>query len=550
MYSEQKLEPIIRKLWQLKKQFDKKRKANSQVINFDRLLRNPVYREKVLLALSGLPDEALSLAAGELLAMKLEGSVHIDDIKKHQKSTGLQHDAFAKLKLQLENLQHSTQILQQRIKRYRLGASLLAVCLLLSIIGHGYPFIKQTLMQKVVYISGPIRHDSVWQAGKRYVLQGDVFVENQAVLSIEAGSQIFGEKDSSLIITRGAKLLAKGKQDAPIVFTSSQPTLERRRGDWGGLVLMGDAPVNREGQLEGIDKNDPRGRFGGNNPLANCGVLEYVRVEYAGFETFVDNELNGLTLAGCGRETVVRYVQVHKALDDGIEVFGGTVDLRHIVVTGAGDDGFDWDMGWQGRVQFLVVQMHGDAGDNAFEGDSDAGNADNKLRSQPTFYNVTLVGANTRQISQRAMTIRRGSGGRFVNVLMMGFSKSSIDLRGDVKALLDAGYLSFEGLFFYDVADGKYFEREQGSDDDDNGFDEGRFFTQQVQLSGFSLDPRMPASSYSQHEPRFTPMAHSPLRHGSANIPQGEFWDEGANYIGAIRPGAASAWLDGWVTYE
>lgn len=133
--------------------------------------------------------------------------------------------------------------------------------------------------------------------------------------------------------------------------------------------MLGSAPVNRaDAQIEGVPHGDTRGAFGGSDAGSSCGIMEYTRIEFAGFEVYANNELNGLTLGGCGDGTIVRHVQVHRALDDGIEVFGGTVDLQNIVITGAGDDSLDWDMGWRGRVQFLAIQQHADTGDNAFEG--------------------------------------------------------------------------------------------------------------------------------------------------------------------------------------
>ncbi|MEZ5581934.1 MAG: hypothetical protein R3F37_03370 [Candidatus Competibacteraceae bacterium] len=194
--------------------------------------------------------------------------------------------------------------------------------------------ITRNLLAKQETVSGSILQSTVWHSDTIYTLQGLVFIEGDATLTIESGTTILGEKGSALIVTRDAKIYARGTQNQPIVFTSSQPVGSRQRGDWGGLVLLGNAPLNRGvSHIEGVAENDPRGTFGGSDPTSNCGVLEYVRIEFAGFEIGANNELNGLTLGGCGNASIVRYVHSHRGLDDGIEVFGGTVDLRNIVIS-------------------------------------------------------------------------------------------------------------------------------------------------------------------------------------------------------------------------
>jgi hypothetical protein len=221
---------------------------------------------------------------------------------------------------------------------------------------------SEVLFKKSITVSGSITYDTTWNNKTTYVLSGPVFVEGKAILTIEPGTLIRGGFASGLIITKNAKIYARGTKDAPIIFTSAKSEGEKERGDWGGIVMLGNAIINQEvGNIEGIDQNDVRGEFGGNDDSDNCGVLEYVRIEFAGLEVFKDNELNGLTMGGCGDATRVNHVQVHQAFDDGIEMFGGTADLKNIIITGARDDSLDWDMGWRGRVQFLVVQQYDDA---------------------------------------------------------------------------------------------------------------------------------------------------------------------------------------------
>lgn len=396
-----------------------------------------------------------------------------------------------------------------------------------------------------------ITTDTVWESGNAYILAGQTFVENGAELTIEPGVTIKGDSGSALVITRDARIFARGSRERPIVFTSVHPPGTRAAGDWGGLVLLGNAPVNRaDAHVEGISADDPRGDFGGDAPGDSCGVLEFVRVEFAGFELARNVELNGLTLGGCGSATIVRHVQVHRGLDDGVEVFGGKVDLSHIVVTGADDDAFDWDMGWQGRVQFLLVQLHPDIGDNAFEADNDGDDPDAEPRSEPHFSNVTLLASRRSRALHRAMVIRRGSGGHFRNVLISGFNGEAIDLRSaDVSRLVADRRLDFAGIALHasGPTPGRPLPAERGTDDDDGGFSENDFILAQRRgglvgtngLTPRALDPVRPVFTMQSEIAGVIP----------APLPKDEFWDEGATFIGAMLPGEAADWTLGWTAY-
>ena len=165
-----------------------------------------------------------------------------------------------------------------------------------------------------VLVRGPIVETTTWKTGRTYRLDGLVFVEAGARLLVEPGVTVLGGPGAALIVTRDASIHARGTEDEPIVFTSARPEGSRASGDWGGVVLLGNAPLNRErANVEGIPRNDGRGIFGGKDRRSNCGVLEYVRIEFAGYPIGADNELNGLTLGGCGSETLVRHVQTNGA---------------------------------------------------------------------------------------------------------------------------------------------------------------------------------------------------------------------------------------------
>lgn len=270
-------------------------------------------------------------------------------------------------------------------------------------------------------------------SGQDYVLEGGVYIggDNAAnsELFIEPGVKIFGQSGADfLVITRGSKIYAQGTAQSPIVFTSAK-TSARKRGEWGGLVLNGNATINAckpgavvcEGEGEG-----GTGKYGGTNDDDSTGILKYVRVEFAGFPVSPDNELNGITFNAVGRNTIVDYIQVHMNADDGIEFFGGTVGVKHVVLTGNEDDSLDWDFGWRGRAQFVVIQQYTDSADNGFESDNNKSPQNASPRSMPTLSNVTMVGAETK--GAYGMLLRKGTGAHLSNMLITGFAKAGIDI--------------------------------------------------------------------------------------------------------------------------
>lgn len=397
-------------------------------------------------------------------------------------------------------------------------------------------------------VEAPINESQTWSADKKYILNGLIFVESGVTLTIEAGTHISGAPGSALIVTRDAKINAQGQKNAPIVMTSSQAVGERHRGDWGGLVLLGNAPVNSgTAHIEGIEQDDPRGGYGGMADTDSCGVLKYVRVEFAGYEISQDNELNGLTLGGCGSGTIINHVQVHMGLDDGVEVFGGTVNLKHILISRPGDDGLDWDRGWQGNGQFIIVHQGPDDGDNAIEADNDKANPDAMPRSRPTLSNISLVGSGNNTIAQRGLLLRRGTGGDLRNFLITGFSTEALDI-GDAAtaALTNSGELKAQG-WVIQSNEMHYFSDELDGQDDDLGFSEQNW----IQQAGNELTPReiIPFANTPGQLPDFAPLPRSDATKIHVAVPQGEFWDEGANFAGAIRPGSRVSWLDGWTAY-
>lgn len=233
-----------------------------------------------------------------------------------------------------------------------------------------------------------------------YILTGLYFVDSLATLTINAGTVIGGDVSATLTIRPGGRIVAIGTSSSPIVFTSTQALADRAPGDWGGVIILGNAPVNQLGygrpQIEG---GIIPGGYGGNISNDNSGNLQYVRIEYAGYRFQINNEINGLTMGGVGSGTTIDHVQVSYAYDDSFEWFGGTVNCKYLVAFAGTDDDFDTDWGFSGKLQYGVGlrhpyvwdptgQSHGFESDNE---DNTTGNLDQPYTS-PVFANFTDIG--------------------------------------------------------------------------------------------------------------------------------------------------------------
>ncbi len=281
-----------------------------------------------------------------------------------------------------------------------------------------------------VELSGEIEGDARLTCDRRYRLSFQTFVRPGATLTIDAGTTIVGDAATrgTLVIQPGAKLVAQGTPERPIVFTSAAPEGQRKAGDWGGVLLLGRAPINLKdaqgwpvrGRVEGLADG---GAYGGDDPDDSSGVLRYVRIEYSGVALGPNNEINGLTLAGVGRGTRVDHVQVRHSADDCFEFFGGTVDVHHLICQDPGDDGFDWDLGYTGRLQFLLLQ--GGAGQgHGLEGDNDPSGSARAPVSAPQIYNATLCGGG----AGRGLLLRHGSRATVGNAVFGGFA-TGVEIR-------------------------------------------------------------------------------------------------------------------------
>ncbi|MBN2800635.1 MAG: hypothetical protein JXX28_15945 [Deltaproteobacteria bacterium] len=270
-------------------------------------------------------------------------------------------------------------------------------------------------------VSGEITEDLTLDAEEPWILDGRVVVTDGATLTVEAGATVYGNPVTrgTLVIGQGSRIVAEGTAAQPIVFTSPRARGARRAGDWGGLVLNGYAPVNNcEGTPCTAQGEAETGTYGGSDPEDDSGVLRYVRVEFAGALVDTENELNGISFQGVGSGTAVDYIQLHETSDDGIEFFGGTVDVRHVVITGAGDDSLDWTYGWRGRAQYVAIQPHPGSGDRGIEADNSGSSMDALPRSAPVIANLTMAGHEGSGIG---MNLRRGTGAGIFNSILTGY---------------------------------------------------------------------------------------------------------------------------------
>lgn len=274
-------------------------------------------------------------------------------------------------------------------------------------------------------LSGEIKTDITLTKNINWILSGGVFIggdnTQSATITINPGTKIFGQSGADYLwIRRGSKIMAEGTPDNPIVMSGP---LQQSPGEWGGLVISGNAPVN--GCNVGVPVCEVPNEaitsefYGGNNPTDNSGVIKYTQILFAGFAVRPDEELNGLTLGGVGSGTIIDYVHIHAGLDDGVEMFGGTVGMKHLVLTDNRDDAFDWTSGYKGRAQFVLIKQSAGVGDRGIEADNNEKNHDSLPRSEPILSNMTIIGRNDTGATQ-GILLRRGTGANIWNSVITG----------------------------------------------------------------------------------------------------------------------------------
>jgi len=278
-------------------------------------------------------------------------------------------------------------------------------------------------------LEGIINDDLSLNLSENWLLSGGVFVDEGSNLTITNGGIVHTDVDVTtfLSVKQGGSVFIEGTQNNPVVFTplKDNPTY----GDWGGIIINGRATLNTGLTAEG---EGGTGIYGGEDDNDNSGVLRYVRVEYAGKILGTDNELNGFSFNGVGDGTTVEYIQAYKGSDDGIEFFGGTVNVRYAVSTHNQDDSFDWTHGWRGKGQYWVAQQGPDGGDRGIEADNNGDDNTLEPYSNPTLCNVTLIGVDDGDGLNTGMRLREGTKGKIYNAYVTGFPKYGVRVSEEV----------------------------------------------------------------------------------------------------------------------
>ncbi len=288
----------------------------------------------------------------------------------------------------------------------------------------------------LVVLSG-VQPTLTMMSANNYVISGKAEWPAGTTLTIQPGTVILGDPTvlSYIVIQMGAQINAQGTRQNPIVMTSGARWQDglQTAGDWGGLVMNGRAIANCAACTTGtncLSEGDPTLPHCGNNDSDNSGTLRYVRVEYSGHVFAANNELNSFTWNSIGRGTTIDHCQAHLGLDDGFEWFGGTVSAKYLVATGIDDDDFDWQMGYRGCIQFGAGLKYATSGDKGIEADNNEFNHDAIYRSNPTISNLTLVGRgpNAGAGSTNGVHLRRGTSGRIINSIMVGWKTAALDV--------------------------------------------------------------------------------------------------------------------------
>jgi len=290
-------------------------------------------------------------------------------------------------------------------------------------------------------ISSNITSNTTWTADKVYILTTRVAIESGATLTIEPGTVIKGEAGTganatALIVARGGKLMAEGTASKPIIFTSvadeiqpgqiASPNLDPDfDGLWGGVIVLGNAPISADAaavQIEGIPPSDQNGLYGGSDAADNSGVLKYISIRHGGSNIGEGNEINGLTLGGVGTGTVIENIEVVANQDDGVEFFGGTVNVKNVIVLNSGDDAIDTDQAWSGTLDNFIV-IAGSTTDHGLEVDGPEGS----FLDGHTLTNGSIKGTSDTELAD----FRDAARGTFQNIYFFGFPDPAEDGRGD-----------------------------------------------------------------------------------------------------------------------
>lgn len=277
-----------------------------------------------------------------------------------------------------------------------------------------------------------------------YTIKGYVYFTSGTTLKIPAGTILKSDvsQKGAIIIEKGAKIDAQGTVTDPIVFTSGKPAGQRARGDWGGIIILGNAPTNRPASPAPLIEGGVDRRYGGSTVNDNSGIMRYVRIEFAGIAAEPGSEINGLTLGGVGVGTTLEYIQVSYGNDDAFEFFGGNVNLKNLVTYATSDDDLDFDFGYTGKIQYAVCQRRPEIADtdagNGVEADNDGSGTTALPYTRPVLSNITWIGPNDDPNTQANLNYanrwRRSVRFEVRNSILMGFPDGGFSMESAATA--------------------------------------------------------------------------------------------------------------------
>lgn len=429
-------------------------------------------------------------------------------------------------------------------------------------------YAKVGVVTEQVTVSAPITTNTTWVNTKSYLISGIVTVKNNATLTIEPGTIVMGaagsQPPSALLVTREGKLAAEGTKSRPVVLTSAQPFGQRKRGDWGGLVMLGKAPINVGANtngntngagtfyIEGLNATDD-GLYGGTDANHSCGSLAYVRVEYAGSILSPNNELNSFTFGGCGKGTSAHHLQAIYGLDDSFEWFGGTMDAKYLVGGLGADDYVDFQLGWVGRIQYGIFYQSPDSrGNRGVEGDNSEFNNAATPFSNPTMYNLTFIGSGQPGFDEAAspgIFLRRAARATMNNIVVTNFYSGAVEFTdANTQTEMDAGRIIMNGFLAWNNNIGA------------TGANTLAGQIPHAPTQAFATGTRSPGSAkefmvtdpmllrpFDFSDPNFRARFGSPIfRAGWVSAPDDGFFDQTATFIGGIGD---DDWTEEWTSF-
>lgn len=408
-----------------------------------------------------------------------------------------------------------------------------------------------------------------WTADNTYLLDGFVYVEDGAVLNIEAGTVIKGmpgqgESASALIICQGGKIYAEGTASDPIIFTAESDDVTDPNdlvlpasNLWGGIIILGKAKINTTegvGNIEGLPVSD-KSKYGGTDDDDNSGVMRYVSVRHGGTDIGEGNEINGVTFGAVGRGTTIDHIEVFQNNDDGFEWFGGTVNCKYLVSAFNADDGFDHDEGIRSKMQFLFEIQDPNFGNHFGEHDGGTDPEDGTPFAYPQIYNATLLGSgmnSTNPDNSYSFLLRDNWGGSYKNSVFGDYAGTAINIEDletgqDSRQRFENGEIVFENNIWFNYGGGNAFndlvESNEGVDP--------QFIADYLNNSANSNtieDPSLAGISRSRDgglDPR--PAVNGAVYSNMAAYPDGDQFFERVNYKGAF---GSTNWLKGWTALD